>query len=192
MERPTRLRSPRIGVLVALFLTAAMGLVLARATLGAQVMLQEPPDIAGGRRHQQDAGNVPQSPTISFIESPSPTCYRPIPGTGACYIQWSYLHVTAGSGAYVISMTVAIDGHVRAYSSGFFQTSMTIPGTMTGPGFGVTCGTEGSGGTPGWGRTYAYTIRARDTGGLSSANYGTVTCPADTVRIFLPLSLKHS
>ena len=191
MKRPTRLRAPRAGVLVALLLTAAMGLVVARATLGAQAML-EPPDVAGGLRPPGDAGNAPQSPTISSIESPSPTCYRPIAGTGACYIQWSYLHVTAGSGAYVISMTVAIDDHVRAYASGFFQTSMTLPGAMTGPGFRVTCGTEGSGGTPGWGRSYAYTIRARETGGLTAANFGTVTCPADTVRVYLPLSLKPS
>ncbi len=192
MKQPTRLHAPRAGVLVALLLTAAMGLVVARATLGAQVTPQEPPGVAGGLQHPEDAANVPQSPTISSIDSPSPICYRPIAGTGACYIQWSYLHVTAGSGAYVISMTVAIDDDVRAYSSGFFQTSMTLPGAMMGPGFKVTCGTEGSGGTPGWGRSYAYTIRARETGGLAAANYGTVTCPADTVRIFLPLSLKPS
>ncbi len=192
MKRPTRLRTPRAGMLVALLLTAAMGLVVARATLGAQVTPPEPPDVAGGPQHPRDAGNVPLAPTISSIESPSPICYRPIAGTGACYIRWSYLYVTAGSGAYVISMTVAIDDHVRAHASGFFQTSMTIPGAMTGPGFRVTCGTEGSGGTPGWGRSYAYTIRARETGGLSAANFGTVTCPADTVRVFLPLSLKLS
>ena len=191
MKRHTRLHAPRGGVLVALLLTAAMGIVAVRATLGAQVRLQEPPYPIGVEQRDREAGADPQSPNISFIESPSPMCYRQAESTGACYIQWRYLSVTAASGSNVISMTVAIDGHVRAYHSGFFQAAMYIPGEMTAPGYRVTCGAEGSSGIEGWGRTYAYTIRARETGGLSAANYGTVTCPADTVRVFLPSTLRH-
>jgi hypothetical protein len=80
-------------------------------------------------------------------------------------------------------MTVAIENLPRAYFSGFFQTSMYIPGEMLTPGFRVACGTPGSAGNPYLGNQYSYTIRARETGGLKSANYGVVTCPADQVPI---------
>ena len=33
------------------------------------------------------------------------------------------------------------------------------------------------------GKTYAYTVRSRETGGLSAANYGSVTCPSDVVPV---------
>lgn len=139
--------------------------------------------------HREISGDG-KSPTISFIDNPSATCSRPNPGTGVCYIQWSYLNVEAASGSYIISMTVAIDDQIRAYHAGFFQTSMYIPSAMTAPGYQMTCGAPGSGGIDGWGRRYSYTIRARETSGLSSASYGSVTCPADIVQVFLPLATK--
>jgi hypothetical protein len=133
----------------------------------------------------------PDSPAISFIDSPSPTCYRPAAETGACYIQWDYLQVAASSSQYIISMTVTIDERLRAYHSGFFQTSMFVPGQMYDPGFRVTCGFPGAGGAAGMGNTFSYVVRARETGGLAAANYGSITCPADVVNVFMPLILKR-
>jgi hypothetical protein len=127
------------------------------------------------------------APAISTIDSPSPTCYLPAPGTGTCYIQWEYLSVTAAASSHIISMTVSIDDQLRAYHGGFFQTSMFIPSQMAAPGYRVTCGLPGSGGLPGWGTVYPFQIRARDTAGLPAANFGSVRCPADAVTIFLPL-----
>ena len=121
------------------------------------------------------------SPTSSFIDSPSPTCSLPKPGTNVCYIDWSYIYVAASSGQYIITSTITLDGGVRAYVGGFFQSYMYLPGTMLAPGFQVPCGTPGTGELSDWGASYAYTIRARETGGLSAANYGTVTCPFDIV-----------
>jgi hypothetical protein len=138
--------------------------------------------------HRETIGQ-PKSADISFIDSPSPTCSRPNPGTGACYIQWEYLSVTAGPGAYVISMTVAIDGRPRAYHAGFFQTSMVIPGDMAKPGYQVTCGLPGSEPDP-WGHTYTYTIRARETTGLAAMNTGSITCPADATHAYVPIIQK--
>lgn len=129
-----------------------------------------------------------QAPNISAISSPSPSCSRPKPGSGVCYIQWNYLHVTAASSSYVISMTVSIDNQIRAYHAGFFQTTMYIPANMTGDGYEVTCGYPQ--GNAGLGNTYAYTIHARDTAGLSAANYGSVSCPADVVKLYLPAVQK--
>jgi hypothetical protein len=123
----------------------------------------------------------PDTPDISFIDSPTATCYKPQQHKDACYIDWAYLYVTASSSQYIISMTVSIDNRMRAYHSGFFQTYMYVPGEFASPGYRVPCGTLGSGGNPQLGKAYSYTIRARETGGLKAANYGTVYCPADVV-----------
>jgi hypothetical protein len=59
---------------------------------------------------------------------------------------------------------------------------MYAPYAMHGRGFRVACGplvpSDDPTITPDHGNTYAYTIRARDTAGLTAANYGTVFCPA--------------
>jgi hypothetical protein len=43
-----------------------------------------------------------------------------------------------------------------------------------GRGFKVACGPRSG---DGLGNIYAYTLRARETGGLGAANYGSVRCP---------------
>lgn len=191
MERSTKLRTKLSALLIALALTGVLGVAVVSVPPESQAApLATPTPIAIAPPHREAGGDV-QSPAISFIDSPSATCSLPTPGTGACYIQWDYLYVTAASGSYMISMTVAIDNRIRAYHSGFFQSWMYIPEDMTAPGYKVTCGAPGSGGTAGWGKTYAYALRARETSGLTAANYGSVTCPADVVRVFLPLIQKH-
>ena len=133
----------------------------------------------------------PGSPEISFIDSPTAECYLPDLKKNACFIQWEYLQVSATSPAYIISMTVSIDNHLRAHYSGFFQDYMYVPVDAHIPGFKIDCGSLGQGGNADMGNTYSYVIRARETGGLSSANYGSVTCPAfqgyDT---YLPLIMR--
>lgn len=165
-------------------LATALGFVLVGVQLG--VRAEEP---LGGIAAVASA--IPyreaQQPAISFIDSPDATCYRPTAGTGACYIEWRNLSVQAAPSSYIISMTVAIDGQLRAYHSGFFQQSMFIPAAMSAPGYKVACGALGSGGSAQWGATYSYAIRASETGGQTAANYGSVTCPADEVVVFLPL-----
>lgn len=175
-----------------LVLSSVMGVVVVRqlpgsamASAASSVTATPSPDLP----YREISDDI-ESPHISFIDNPSPTCSRPTVGTGACYIQWEYLTVSAASGSYIISMTVAIDNQMRAYHSGFFQTFMYIPAEMTAPGYQVTCGTPGSGGQPDWGHTYSYIIRARETSGLSATNYGSVTCPADTVYVYLPTIKK--
>lgn len=120
----------------------------------------------------------PQQPDIGFIDSPSATCYQPDPGLDECYLTWYYLSVGA-SPNYMITMTLALNntGPV-AHTQGFFQTSMYVPYNMLGKGFKVACGALGAGGNPLLGNAYAYTVRARDSAGLKSANYGTAYCPA--------------
>ncbi|HSD85640.1 MAG TPA: hypothetical protein VLG46_17390, partial [Anaerolineae bacterium] len=155
--------------------------LVARADQGsAPTVISEEAD--QNRREIQAAG---EAPDISFIDSPGATCYRA--SVGVCYLQWSYLSVSASTSQYIISMTVSIDGRLRSYHSGFFQTSMYIPYDMLKPGFKVACGWRGASGAPGLGYSYDYVISAAETGGLKAANYGTVTCPADAGTVFLPI-----
>ncbi len=164
---------------------AAIGVVLGQTPVGPIVLSRETQsestrEIIADEIVAPEAIAEPQQPTIGFIDSPSATCYIPDPGQDSCYINWYYLSVDA-SPNYMITMTATINniGPV-AHVQGFFQTSMYIPYNMLGQGIKVPCGSLGAGGDPQLGNAYAYTIRARDSAGLSSANYGTVYCPAST------------
>ena len=95
-----------------------------------------------------------------------------------CWVNWYYTSVDGG-GDYMICMYMMLNAVGKvARSQGFFQTAMYIPCNMYDKRFKVSCGALGSGGEPTLGAAYAYTIRARDSAGLASANYGTVYCPA--------------
>ncbi len=149
------------------------------AQAGPVVLAQETQD-ANLREITADggAGQAPQQPNISFIDSPSAVCYQPTPGGSTCRINWYYLYVDADPN-YMITMTATLNAYGPvAHVQGFFQTSMYVPYNMLGDGFEVPCGAPGAGGNPALGSAYAYTIRARDSANMSSANYGTVYCPA--------------
>jgi hypothetical protein len=128
----------------------------------------------------QTGGDEANQPLIGFIESPTAGCVQPDPTKDECFINWYYMSVDAAP-SYMITMTVMINdfGFVSRYS-GFFQSSMYVPYSMNPQGYKVACGSLGDGGNPSWGEVYNWTIRARDSAGLSSANYGSVYCPAFT------------
>ncbi len=117
---------------------------------------------------------------ISFIDSPSATCYALTPGRDECFLQWEHLSVSTATPDYLIELTLTIDGAFRAIHSGFFQRSIYVPADFYQPGFRVDCGRPGDSGDPTLGLTHSYAVRARDTKGLSAANYGVATCPAVT------------
>lgn len=185
-------RFTRIGIAA---LTAAFGLAVvvglwAVVSARAQGGPQETQTQSGDPSLQRVRDTSDDAPEISFIESPSPTCVKPVQTSGYCYIEWNYLYVEASPSQYVISMTVAIDNRMRAYYSGFFQTNMYVPYDLQPEGFQVYCGPLGSGGQPGLGSLHSYTISARETGGLKSTNYGQVICPAGIFQLYLPISDK--
>lgn len=171
-------------LLAGLLLTVILGLTrIARGQSpggpdGSQVIQSEAQDVNLREISAPAGSTAPQAPDISFIDSPSATCYQPDPSQDACKINWYYMAVDA-SPNYMIAMTVTLNatGPV-ARVSGFFQTSMYVPYSMLGDGFQVACGPLGAGGNPYLGNAYAYTINARDSSNLKSANYGTVYCPA--------------
>ena len=123
------------------------------------------------------APRAPGSPSISFIDSPTASCYQPDAAQNVCYINWYQMYVDAGASNYMITMTLTINPNARAHFQGFFQQTFYVPYGMQPNGFKVACGLPGAGGNPSLGNAYAYTIRARASDGLGSANYGTAYCP---------------
>lgn len=175
-----------------LILAIAAGLVLAwgAANAASLAAARPAPGAPAGLSTPQPLPEHPpvQSPDISFIDSPTAACVLPRAGTGVCYMTWSYMYATADP-QYVISMTVEIDGKKRGNYMGFFQKYMYVPSEMLA--FKVTCGEAGASGVPGMGLSHGYTLRGRDSAGLTAANYGSAICPADSPRrLYLPMLRK--
>ncbi len=171
---------------LALMILALFWASLGRANSALNLEKIAQPNSADEPPPERERQTAEQAPLISFIDSPSAACIRARPASRECFINWNYLSVTATSPQYIITMTVAIDGQMRAYYSGFFQTSMYVPFDMNPKGFKVACGDPGTNANPELGKTYSYTIRARESGGLGSANYGSVTCPVGAYSVYLP------
>jgi hypothetical protein len=177
-----------------LWIPLALGLLLVAAVFGAlqiargqaaastvdEVIINQETQGENTRTLSGPETRAPDEPTISFIDSPTAACIQPDPGKDECFINWYYMSVSA-SPSYIISMTATLNefGYVARYH-GFFQTSMYAPYDMNPRGYKVACGAPDTGGDPLLGKSYPYTIRARDSAGLKSANYGTVYCPPYT------------
>jgi hypothetical protein len=119
----------------------------------------------------------PQAPAISFIDSRTPYCYQPEPGSDTCYVNW-YSHFVDASPNYMTMFTITLGSNVVLRANGFFQTSMSLYSAQFGQGFKVSCGARGAGGDAQLGNNYSYVIQARDSTNLGSANYGSIYCPA--------------
>ena len=178
---------------IAIFIAAALLLALGWAVVDRSTALAtsdaHTPPTGDGPHQERD--QRPDAPTISFIDSQTPSCFHNENERDFCTIQFNYMYVTASTNQYIISMSVRIDNRIRGYYSGFFQNYMYIPSDMNEDGFTVRCGQLGSGGTPYLGQAYSYIIRARESTGLGAANYGTVYCPAGPRMVHLPLVRKH-
>jgi hypothetical protein len=181
-QREVNMRRVLLSLVAALVLGAAsFGLIDITRGQGPGTISTLSQDVQGVNRREilsPQSVDAPAQPNIGFIDSPSATCYQPDRTRDECYLTWYYLSVSAAP-EYMITMTLALnDSGPIAHSQGFFQTSMYIPYNMLGDGFKVPCGPPGAGGNPLLGNAYAYTVRARDSAGLSSTNYGTAYCPA--------------
>lgn len=164
----------------ALILLLAFGVLnraRGQAQPGAPVTLASENQDGNVREVTAPAGEAPAQPNIGFIDSPTAACTQPDHTKNECFINWYYLSVDAAPN-YMITMTVRLNdfGVVGSYH-GFFQTSMYAPYNMNPGGYKVACGSPGVSGQTSLGKAYGYTIRARDSANLGSANYGTVFCP---------------
>lgn len=123
--------------------------------------------------------------SISFINTASPYCHQPDSRVDRCFIGFAWHAVSSSS--YMVKLQVSIGGRRVVEDRGFFQSGMFIDQTsLGGTGYRVSCGLTGAGGSsdPMVGLVYDYAIRAEDSEGLTSQNFGTIGCPA-----FLPPEL---
>lgn len=115
---------------------------------------------------------------IGFIASDGPSCTQPNPAVNSCLVNFQRLRVDGGAN-YMIWMTVELNDRLVGKFRGFFQNVLDVANPF-GPGIKVPCGPIGSGTDldlgPG-GRRYNFTIRAKDSAGLTATNYGTIWCP---------------
>jgi hypothetical protein len=173
-----------LGMALLLLLATFGALRVARGQMltgqGGEVILNTETQDGNTRQLTAPEGAAPDQPLIGFIDSPTAACVQPDTTKDECFINWYYMSVDANPN-YIITMTVALNdfGFVGRYS-GFFQTSMYVPYNMNPQGYQVACGAPGVSGDPKWGKAYAWTIRARDSANLGSANYGTTYCPPYT------------
>jgi hypothetical protein len=177
------MRRTIIVILFVVLLGAAAASLMQTARGQESESLDSPRKETQGENLREIEGGLPtddpQAPLISFINSPSPTCYQPNPDRDECYLNWYYMSVNAAPATYMVTMTVTLnDFGPVAHTRGFFQSSMYIPYSMLGDGFKVACGSPGAGGNPTLGNAYGYSIRARDSNGAGASNLGTIYCPA--------------
>jgi hypothetical protein len=150
---------------------------------------------ASGARGLGEAGPVrqslstrPKTPSISLLETRKPTCYRPELGSNACFVNWGSTTVSTSAPRTIVSMTLTIDGQMRANYQGFFQDAMEVMPGFHGAGFQVPCGPASVDGVVGMGHRYDWALRARDSQGLQTSSSGALTCPAlDPIHVFLPM-----
>lgn len=161
---------------------------LALMLVGLALMLAPP---AGDRAAAQENPH-PQTPDLSALASQTPFCYKPRLRTDTCLVSWYQLSVSTTDPARMSSLTITIDGKLRANFQGFFQNSFYIPYSLFKPGFQVACGYLGASGVAGMGKRYTYVVYAIDSTNASVTNSGNVVCPAnDLLRNYLPLLRKR-
>jgi hypothetical protein len=124
---------------------------------------------------------------ISFIESPTAYCRRI--AANQCVINWGYMSVSA-SPNYIVGLWIFVREKLVYHANGFFQQSMYIDNRFLGDGIPVNCGAAGATPPPDpnpigitYGNSYSWRVNAEDSGGLRSANYGTVVCPPRVPRL---------
>jgi hypothetical protein len=156
----------------------ALSLCLAWGPIGAARAADRPLQALSEARPPVEGGAARKGPDMSYIDSQTPTCYKPRETSQVCFVEWSYFAVTATASQYLLNMKVELDGRVRAYYDGFFQTSMYVPAQMFKPGFAVVCGQPGEGGDPRLGRQYGWVVRAEESSGQTATSSGAIFCPA--------------
>jgi hypothetical protein len=168
-----------LSVLVLLLIALGLIQVARGQGLGEQVVAREVQGTNVREIVGAEQADTSQQPDISFIDSPTVSCYQPDSTQDACYLNWYYMAVDANPN-YVTAMTVTVSSptNIVARMNGFFQTSMYAPYDMFGNGFRVACGALGAGGNPQLGNAYSWAIQALDSANSKSANSGTAYCPA--------------
>ena len=123
------------------------------------------------------------SPQATTLTVSNPYCSLVTPSTGACYINIRYL---SASDPLLTHVEITVNGKVRAYMTGFFETSAALSAGMLNDGLQVVCGKPNVSGIPNLGYQYSVGISVYANGSPTTTDTAVVTCPAFEAKINLP------
>lgn len=163
--------------------TAASGIVKPQSS-GAPANKTNP-------QHRVSAGLDVEMPETDDMYSMTPHCYKLQPRTDICYINWYDMAVQVEDPISITSITIKIDGKMRANYQGFFQSNAYISNKVNGLGFQVSCGYEGADGYAGLGYRHTYAISYVNSLENGELHTGSALCPANNLLpVYLPLLSK--
>jgi len=136
--------------------------------------------VQGDRAHAA----LPQASSVS-INMSNPSCVQVSQANGVCAIQLPYL-VASGSDPSFSRLEVLVNGKLRLYEGGFFESIGYFTYQMLPGGLKVVCGKPNASGNPDYGKIYPVTVNAYMADGASASDSMNVACPAFEARIFLP------
>ncbi len=116
----------------------------------------------------------------------NPACYQIHPANGACTIKINSLTAT-GSDSSFSRLEVLVNGKLRVFMGGFFESSAYLAYPMLSGGLTVACGRPNDGGLPDFGKAYMVTANAYRVDGTSASESVNVFCPAFEGKTFIPL-----
>lgn len=127
---------------------------------------------------------LPQATSIS-IQMSNPTCVQALPARGTCSIQMNSL-VANGSDPSFSRLEILVNGKLRLFMSGFFESTAYFSHPMLPDGLKVACGGPNAGGLPNYGKSYLIAANAYMADGISATNSLVVYCPAYDGKTYLP------
>jgi len=119
----------------------------------------------------------------------NPVCVQALPASGTCSIQFASLYA-AGSDTSFSRVEVLVNSKLRAFMTGFFESSAYLTYDMLPGGLKVKCGRPNASGRPDYGLSYSLVANAYMVDGTSAFNSSTVFCPAYDGKTFVPLIRK--
>ena len=106
-----------------------------------------------------------------------------------CSIQFGSV-IASGSDSSFSRVEVLVNGKLRVYMGGFFESSAYLTYPMMPGGLAVACGRSNAGGSPDYGKAYSVTANAYMVDGTSASDSMTVFCPPYDGKTYLPLIRK--
>jgi hypothetical protein len=132
---------------------------------------------------------APLQPASVSLTMNNPTCIQVRSASGACSIQVDSV-IASGSDPTFSRLEILVNGKLRVYMSGFFESSAYLTYSMMPGGFAVVCGQPNAGGSPNYGNAYTVTANAYMADGTSASDSMAVFCPAYESKTYIPLLKK--
>jgi len=148
--------------------------------LGLMLLAQSPGEVVQA---------APLRTTSISISMSNPSCVQVRPPSGTCALQLGYL-VASGSDPSFSRLEVLVEGKLRAYMGGFFESTAYLISPMIPGGLLVTCGRSNASGKPDYGKAYSLAANAYMADGTSASSSTTVFCPAFDGITYLPVIRK--